>query len=100
MPPLPVMTNKIDANRGLVLGALKELRVALAGDAENPANARALEQCERLEMAIGQFHAEGIRFAAFTLLHMVQNSRTVFGDAVRTATQGLKDAMDAAGYPH
>jgi hypothetical protein len=38
---------------------------------ESPAVERALDQCDRLELAINQFHAEGLRFAAFTLLRMV-----------------------------
>ena len=38
-----------------------------------PEVARALDQCERLELAIKQFHAEGLRFAAHTLVHMVLN---------------------------
>ena len=49
---------------------------------------------------INQFHAEGLRFAAFTLLRMVFGPGTGFTEPVHIATQNLKNALDAAGYPH
>ena len=93
------MTNKNDANKATVLSALSNLRAALKNDG-GTAIAPALEQCDRLELAIGQFHTEGLRFAAFTLLHMVQSGGTVFTEPVHSSTQALKQALDAAGYPH
>jgi hypothetical protein len=93
------MTNKNDANKAAVLAALGGLRTALKNDG-GPSVPAALEQCDRLELAIGQFHAEGIRFAAFTLLRMVQSGGTVFTEPVHMATRGLKATLDAAGYPH
>jgi hypothetical protein len=91
--------NKNDANKAAVLGALNALRTALNGEPESPVVTRALDQCDRLEQAISQFHAEGLRFAAFTLLRMVQTS-TVFTEAVHSATRTLKSALETAGYPH
>ena len=93
-------TNKNDANKAAVLGSLEALRAALKNEPDNPAVARALDQCGRLELAISQFHAEGLRFAAFTLLRMVQSSGTAFTEPVHSATHHLKSALEAARYPH
>jgi hypothetical protein len=93
-------TNKNDANKAAVLGALDTLRTALKNEPANPAVTRALDQCGRLELAISQFHAEGLRFAAFTLLRMVQSSGTSLTEAVHSATHDLKSALEAAGYSH
>jgi hypothetical protein len=93
-------TNKNDANRAAVLAALNGLRAALTASPQNAAITRALDQCGRLELAITQFHAEGLRFAAFTLLRLVQSRGTNFPEAVHSATRDLKTALDAAGYPH
>jgi hypothetical protein len=95
-----MITNKNDANKAAVLGSLATLRAALQAEPDSAPVARALDQCERLELAISQFHAEGLRFAAFTLLRMVQHNPTAFTDTVHSATHGLKAALDAAGYPH
>jgi hypothetical protein len=92
--------NKNDANKATVLGALAEVRAALEKEPESPSLTRVLEQCERLELAITQFHAEGLRFAAFTLLRMVQSSGMGFTEPVHSATRKLKTALESAGYPH
>ena len=95
-----MITNKNDANKAAVLERLSAVRSALRKEPENPAAMRALEQCDRLELAITQFHAEGLRFAAFTLLRTVFSQGTVFTDPVHLATQNLKSALETAGYPH
>jgi hypothetical protein len=94
------ITNKNDANKAAVLERLSAVRSALTNEPASPSKDRALEQCDRLELAIRQFHAEGLRFAAFTLLRMVFGQGTVFTQPVHLATQNLKTALDAAGYPH
>ena len=94
------ITNKNDANKAAVLERLSAVRAALKNGPQTPSVTRALEQCDRLELAIRQFHAEGLRFAAFTLLRMVFGQGTVFTQPVHLATQNLKTALDAAGYPH
>jgi hypothetical protein len=94
------ITNKNDANKAAVLDRLSTVRAALEKEPQNPSVARALEQCGRLEQAITQFHAEGLRFAAFTLFRTVFTQGTVFTEKVQIATQNLKSALDAAGYPH
>ena len=93
-------TNKNDANKAAVLERLRAVREELKREAETPLIARALEQCDRLELAITQFHAEGLRFAAFTLFRMVFSQGTVLTERVHVATQNLKRALDDAGYPH
>lgn len=93
-------TNKNDANKALVLEALAAVRGALENAPENASVAGALEQCGRLELAIRQFHAEGLRFAAFTLLRTVQHGGTAFSEPVHSATRSLKTALESAGYPH
>ena len=95
-----MITNKNDANKAAVLEKLSAVRSALKNEAQTSAAARALEQCDRLELAITQFHAEGLRFAAFTLFRTVFSHGTVFTEPVQIATQNLKSALEAAGYPH
>jgi hypothetical protein len=92
--------NKNDANKATVLAALQAVRQALRNDAQTPDTARALDQCDRLEHAINQFHVEGLRFAAFTLLRLVLSHGTAFTPPVHRATQALKAALGTAGFPH
>jgi hypothetical protein len=94
------ITNKNDANKTAVLDRLIAVRSALNKEPQTPSLARALEQCDRLELAITQFHAEGLRFAAFTLFRTVFGPGTTFTEPVHIATQNLKSALETAGYPH
>ena len=93
-------TNKNDANKAAVLERLSAVRSALKNEPESPTTVRALEQCDRLEAAITQFHAEGLRFAAFTLFRMVFSQGTVLTPPVHLATQELKINLEGEGYPH
>ncbi len=95
-----MITNKNDANKAAVLEKLTAVRAALKNEAQTAPAARALEQCDRLELAIMQFHAEGLRFAAFTLFRTVFSHGTVFTQPDQIATQNLRNALEAAGYPH
>ena len=95
-----MITNKNDANKAAVLERLSAVRSALTNEPASPARDRALEQCDRLELSITQFHAEGLRFAAFTLLRTVFGQGMVFTGPVHIATQNLKSALEMAGYPH
>jgi hypothetical protein len=76
------------------------VRSALEQEPTSATGTSALEQCERLEMALTQFHTEGLRFAAFTLLRTVSHAGPALGEAVHSATQRLKIALESAGYPH
>jgi hypothetical protein len=95
-----MITNKNDANKAAVLERLSAVRSALKNEPPSPSRDRALEQSDRLEVSITQFHAEGLRFAAFTLLRTVLGQGTVFTEPVQIATQNLKSALETAGYPH
>ena len=94
------ITNKNDANKLAVLAALDRVRTALKNEAQTAEVARVLEQCARLELAIHQFHAEGIRFAAYTLVRVVLSHGTGFTEPVHVATRELKSALETAGFPH
>jgi hypothetical protein len=94
------ITNKNDANKAAVLTALDGVCAALKNQTQTAEVTRATEQCARLQMAIDQFHAEGIRFAAYTLLHMVLSHGTGFTEPVHRATRELKAALETAGFPH
>lgn len=95
-----MITNKNDANKAAVLERLSAVRTAITNEPPSPSRDRAREQCDRLELSITQFHAEGLRFAAFTLLRMVFAPGTGFTEPVHIATQNLKSALETAGYPH
>lgn len=93
-------TNKNDANAAAVRGALAAVRSALEQEPASTGVAAALEQCGRLDVALTQFHTEGLRFAAFTLLRTIDRAGPALGEAVHAATLQLKTALESAGYPH
>jgi hypothetical protein len=93
-------TNKNEANKVIVLKHVDAVRAALRAEPASPHVTQALEQCDRLQLAISQFHAEGLRFAAFTLLRMTLSPSTPLGAPVQSAAQSLKAALVAAGFPH
>jgi hypothetical protein len=93
-------TNKNDANDAAVHAALGAVRSALEKEPTSAAVTSALEQCGRLELALGQFHSEGLRFAAFTLLRTISRAGPALGEPVHSATLQLKTALESAGYPH
>jgi hypothetical protein len=93
-------TNKNEANKAVVLKHVDAVRAALRSEPPSPQVTQALAQCDRLQLAISQFHAEGLRFAAFTLLRMTLSPATPLGAPVQGAAQDLKAALVAAGFPH
>ena len=93
-------TNTNDSRKASVLAQLEILRGALKAEPSNAVVTQALNQCDRLQLAITQFHAEGLRFAAFTVLRLSLTPGTRFGGAVQKAAADLKRALDSAGYPH
>jgi hypothetical protein len=94
------IANKNDSNKADVRAKLEVLRAALRDERPSALTNQGLEQCDRLWIAIAQFHAEGLRFAAFTLLRLTEAPGTAFSESVREAATGLKRALDSAGYPH
>ncbi len=93
-------TNKNEANKAVVLKHVDAVRAALGAEPASPQVTQALNQCDRLQLAISQFHAEGLRFAAFTLLRMTLSPATPLGTPVQGAAKNLKAALVAAGFPH
>ena len=94
------ITNKNDANKAAVLERLSAVRSALKNEPESPARRARWSNATVWSSRFTQFHAEGLRFAAFTLFRMVFGQGTVFTEPVHIATQNLKSALEAAGYPH
>lgn len=90
-----------DDGHKAVLDTLASLRDALrtsrTADAE-----RALYHCDRLEQAVQHWHAEAIRFAAYTINHIVSSQRAQFGEAgpaIQQRVQDLRASLAAAGHP-
>lgn len=81
-----------------LIALLDVLRARLADEAPTPLVTQALHQCERLHQAILQFHAEGLRFASFTLHRLMQQPGANWKDSTQTAARQLKEGLDAAGY--
>ncbi|MSO56793.1 MAG: hypothetical protein EXQ55_07710 [Acidobacteria bacterium] len=81
-----------------LIAQLDTLRAALKQEPETPLVTQALHQCERLDLAINQYHAEGLRFAAFTLHHLVQQPGTNMRESTLEAARKLKEGLDAAGF--
>jgi hypothetical protein len=81
-----------------LIALVDSLREALDREPSSPVVSQALHQCERLRQALVQFHAEGLRFAAFTLTRLMQQPGANLGESTQTAGRQLKEALDAAGY--
>jgi hypothetical protein len=79
---------------------LDQLRAELEAETPTAITAQALHQCERLRQSIVQFHAEGLRFASFTLTRLMQQPGANLGESTQAAGRTLKAALDAAGYTH
>src|SRR5437762_9572752 len=80
-----------------LLALLDGLRGELDAEPVTPPVSQALHQCERLRQALVQFHAEGLRFAAFTLTRLMQQPGANLRESTQTAARQLKEALDAAG---
>jgi len=89
------MTNP---DKSALIALVDALRRQLESEPVTPVVTQALHQCDRLRQAIVQFHAEGLRFAAFTLTRLMQQPGANLLEPTRTAGQQLKEALDAAGY--
>lgn len=83
-----------------VLKALETFKTALSGEPPSDSTARLSHQSERLDQAIRLSHAEGIRFAAFTLIRMLNKAGAELRQETRVALQRLRDAIEASGLPH
>ena len=89
-----------NTDKATLIALLDTLQGELTAEAATPLVTQALHQCERLRQAIVQFHAEGLRFAAFTLTRLMQQPGANLRESTQAAGRQLKEALDAAGYTH
>jgi hypothetical protein len=81
-----------------LIAKVETLRTSLQDEAVSPVVSQALHQCDRLEQAILQSHAEGLRFAAYTLNHLIQHPGATLGESSKTAARELREGLHAAGF--
>jgi len=81
-----------------LIALVDRLRGDLNAEVPTPLVSQALHQCERLRQALVQFHAEGLRFAAFTLTRLMQQPGANLSESTLAAGRELKEGLDAAGY--
>lgn len=89
-----------DAQKQAVVVCVQALRDTLAHEPLSDAITQARHQCDRLEQGLVLAHPEGIRFAAHTLLRLIDPARGATSAAVAEARRRLKDALAAGGFPH
>jgi hypothetical protein len=87
-------------DKASLIALVDRLRAELEAEPTTPVIGQALHQCERLRQSISQFHAEGLRFASFTLTRLMQQAGANLRETTQTAGARLKEALDAAGYTH
>jgi hypothetical protein len=85
-------------DRNVVLARIDVLCRALEHEPPSPVIVQALHQCDRLRQAVLQSHAEGLRFAAFTLTRLMQQTGANLQGATQNAARALKAGLDEAGY--
>jgi hypothetical protein len=86
-----------DVRNQPVFDRLAALREALRTESSAD-GAAVLYQCDRLEQAVRHWHAEAIRFAAYTINHLASASETRMSDAVRQRVADLRAALADAGH--
>lgn len=89
-----------NTEKSILIALLDDVRAELEAEPATPVVSQALHQCERLRQAILQFHAEGLRFAAFTLSRLMQQPGANLRESTLTAGTRLQEALNAAGYTH
>lgn len=86
-----------EATHQPIFDRLADLRGALRA-APSPGAERALYHCDRLEQALTHWHAEAIRFAAYTINHIVTGPESGMGEAVSRRVAELRAALADAGH--
>ena len=89
-----------DDPKQTLLNRLNELREALSHEPLSGTVTKARHHCDRLEQALSLAHAEGLRFAAFTLLKLFDPASAPHSEAILQARERLKAALEAGGFPH
>ena len=90
--------SNIATDKQLLIARLDVLAGLLKDEPATPLVTQAVHQCERLHQAILQYHAEGLRFAAFTLHRLMQHADANLRESTLEAARKLKEALDAAGF--
>ena len=85
-------------SREAVLAQLAEFRLALDAALPGDAVQRVHYHVDRLEQALRSSHAEGIRFAAYTIAHTLATGSEQFPPAAVRAFEGLRTALEQAGH--
>jgi len=89
-----------DDPKQTVLDRLNELREALSIEPIGDTVTQARHQCDRLEHGLALVHREGIRFAAHTLLRLLDPAHAPRSAAIAQARQRLQAALEEGGFPH
>ena len=89
-----------DDSKQVVFARLRELRDALAHEPISDRVTKARHQCDRLEHGLSLAHPEGIRFAAHTLLRLLDSSLAPPGSTLAASREHLVAALDAGNFPH
>lgn len=89
-----------DDPKQTVLARLNELREALSHEPLSDRVTKARHQCDRLEHGLALAHPEGIRFAAHTLLRLLDSNMAPPGSTLAQACQQLRSALEAGRFPH
>ena len=90
----------VNAQKTTLIALVEKLEAELRAEPSSAGASQVLHQCERLHQAIRQSHAEGLRFAAFTLGRLMQQLGANFSEATQDAGRELSQALGAAGYGH
>jgi len=88
-----------EAQKQAVIDRIRELREALSREPISDTVTKARHQSDRLEQGLALAHPEGIRFAAHTLLKLLDKAHSP-SDAVAQARDRLKSALAEGGFPH
>jgi hypothetical protein len=89
-----------DHPKEIVLVRIRELREALEREPLTDRVMKARHQCDRLEHGVSQAHQEGIRFAAHTLLHLLDSGLAPPGSALAHSRDQLRAALEGGRFPH
>jgi hypothetical protein len=89
-----------DNPKQTVLARLRELRETLAVEPISDRVTNARHQCDRLEHGLTLAHPEGIRFAAHTLLKLLDPSLAPPGSRLARNREQLLQALEGGRFPH
>ncbi len=86
------------AEKDSLLSRVAAVREALDAAPSGDAVDRARYQTERLVAAIRSSHGEGIRFAAYTINHLLTTRSKEFPSSIAPVFAELKHALESSGH--